>query len=301
MRLVVVGGTGFIGRHVTRSLLDAGHDVTVLGRHPDAASRIPELAGANAARGDVTDAASLTGTLEGAGGVVMAVTFPNYPMEQRRKGLTFERYEAGGARNLLAEATRAGVERFLYVSGAGADSGSAKSWYRAKGLAEEAIKASGIDYVIIRPSWIYGPGDKSVNKMVSMAKLSPVVPKLGVRPQRIQPLYVGDFAEAVTRAFERDAAWSNTFEIGGPEVMTMTEVIYAIAEVLGKKRVVLPIPLPLAKLGTAPFLALPKPPMTPTGVEFVAQDGLVDMRLTTRLLEVKPVTFRDGLSRYLKP
>jgi uncharacterized protein YbjT (DUF2867 family) len=300
VKLVVVGGTGFIGRHVSRALLDDGHDVTVLGRNPDAASRIAELAGANAARGDVTDPASLTGTLEGAGGVVMAVTFPNYPMEQRRKGLTFERYEGDGARNLLAEATRAGVDRFLYVSGAGADSASEKSWYRAKGVAEEAIRASGIDYVIIRPSWIYGPGDKSVNRMVTMAKLSPVVPKLGARPQRIQPLYVGDFAEAVKRAFARDAAWNNTFEIGGPEVMTMTEVIHAIAEVLGKKRAVLPIPLPLAKLGTAPLVALPKPPMTPTGVEFVAQDGLVDMRLTTRLLEVKPVPFREGLSKYLK-
>jgi NADH dehydrogenase len=300
-KVVVVGGTGFIGGHVVRALLDDGHSVTVMSRNPDAVSRIALLNGANAARGDVTDPSSLIGTLDGADAVVMAITFPNYPMELPRKGLTFERYEAEGGRSLLEEAKRAGVARFLFVSGAGADSKSDKSWYRAKGLAEEAIIASGIDYVIIRPSWIYGPGDKSVNRMVKMVKLSPVVPRLGVKPQRIQPLYIGDFAEAVRQAFARDDAWNKTYEIGGPEVMTMEEVIDGIAEVLGKKRVQLPIPLALAKAGTAPLVLLPKPPMTPTGVEFVAQDGLVDMRQTTRILGIRPVTFEEGLRKYLVP
>ena len=299
MKIVVVGGTGFLGRHMARALLDDGHAVTVMGRNPDVVSSIPLLRGANATRGDVTDASSLTGTLEGADALAMAVTFPNYPMELPRKGLTFERYEVQGTRNLLAEAERANVGRFLYVSGAGADSKSDKSWYRAKGLAEEAIVASGIDYVIIRPSWIYGPGDKSVNRMVTMVKVSPVVPRLGVKPQRIQPLYVGDFAEAVKQAFARDDAWNKTFEIGGPEVMTMEEVIDGIAKALGKRRVQLPIPLALAKAGSAPLVLLPKPPMTPTGVEFVAQNGLVDMRATTRVLGIRPVTFSEGLSKYL--
>jgi NADH dehydrogenase len=299
VKIVVVGGTGFIGRNIARALLDDDHNVMVLGRNPGAVSGIPLLSGANAARGDVTDPSSLTGTLEGADAVVMAVTFPNYPMELPRKGLTFERYEAEGSRHLLDEAKRAGVRRFLFVSGAGADSKSDKSWYRAKGLAEEAIRASGIDYVIIRPSWIYGPGDKSVNRMVSMVKLSPIVPRLGVKPQRIQPLYVGDFAEAVRRAFGRDDAWNKTFEIGGPEVLTMKEVVDTIAGVLDKKRIQLPIPLALAKAGTAPLVLLSKPPMTPTGVEFVAQDGLVDMRQTKAILDIHPVTFKEGLSKYL--
>jgi NADH dehydrogenase len=299
VKIVAVGGTGFIGRHVTRALLDDGHAVTVMSRNPGAVTGIPLLSGANATRGDVTDASSLSGTLEGADAVVMVITFPNYPMELPRKGLTFERYEAEGSRNLLVEAKRAGVDRFLFVSGAGADSKSDKTWYRAKGLAEEAIRASGIDYVIIRPSWVYGPGDKSVNKLVKMVKLSPVVPRLGMKAQRIQPLYVGDFAEAVRQAFARDEAWNKTFEIGGPEVLTMEEVIEGIADALGKKRVQVPVPMALAKAGTAPLVLLPKPPMTPTGVEFAAQDGLIDMRLTTRILGISPVTFKDGLSKYL--
>lgn len=299
MKIVVAGGTGFLGRHIVRALLDAGHVVTVLGRHPESVSSIALLAGAGAVKGDVTDASSLTGTLDGADAIVMVVTFPNYPMELPRKGLTFERYEVGGSANLISEAKRAGVRRFLYISGAGADPGSDKSWYRAKGVAEEAVRSSGMDYVVIRPSWVYGPEDKSVNKIASMVRLSPVVPRLGVEPQRIQPLYVDDLATTVKEAFARDDAWNQVFEVGGPEVMTMNEVIQTIAGVLGKRRVVLPVPRPLAKLGTAPLVLLPKPPMTPTGVEFASQDGLVDMRATERVLGIKPVTFKVGLSRYL--
>lgn len=299
MKIAVVGGTGFLGRHIVRGLLDAGHDVTVVGRHPDSVARIPLLSGATAARGDVTDPASLTGAFEGCDAVVMSVTFPNYPMELPRKGLTFDRYEAKGSEILLAEARRSNVPRFLFISGAGADPASPKSWYRAKGRAEQAIESSGLDYVIIRPSWIYGPEDKSVNKIVSMVKTSPVVPRLGVRPQRIQPLLVDDLADAVVRAFERDDAWNQTFEIGGPDVMTMEEVIRTIAKVLGKKRITLPVPLGLAKAGTAPLVLLPRPPMTPTGVEFASQDGLVDMRAARRVLEVDPVPFEEGLRTYL--
>jgi NADH dehydrogenase len=132
-----------------------------------------------------------------------------------------------------------------------------------------------------------------------MVKLSPVVPRLGVRPQRIQPLYVDDLAGAVVQAFARDDAWNETFELGGPEVMTMEEVVDTLARVLGKKRVQLPIPRSLARIGTAPFLLLPSPPMTPTGVEFAAQDGLVDMRAARRILEVDPVPFEEGLRKYL--
>ena len=299
MKIVVVGGTGFLGRHIVRKLLDDGHEVTVMTRSPRSVSTIPLLRGAHATSGDVTDLGSLTGKLGGADAVVMVITFPNYPMEQKRKGLTFHRYEAEGSKHLIAEAARAGVSKFLFISGAGADETSSKSWYRAKGEAEQTIKGSGLDYVIIRPSWIYGPEDKSVNKIVSMVKVSPVVPRLGVEPQRIQPLYVEDLADAVARAFANENAWNQTFEIGGPEVLTMEEVIHAIAEVLGKKRATLPIPKSLARAGTAALLLLPKPPMTPTGVEFASQDGLVDMRSARRVLGIDPVPFKEGLRKYL--
>ena len=300
MKIVVAGGTGFLGRHISRSLLDGGHEVTVLVRSPEAVTRIAELAGAKAVRGDVTDSTSLVDKLTGADAVVAAMQFPNHPVEVPRKGLTYDRFDRQGVENLLAEARRGGVERFLYVSGAGADPHSDKTWYRAKGRAEEAIRSSGLRWCILRPSWAYGPEDRALNKFALFARLSPIIPKPGAQVQRIEPVYVGDIALAVQRAFERDAAWGRVFEIGGPDVMTMDEVIRTMCEVMGKRRAILPIPAAVAKLATAPLILLPKPPMTPQGIEFAIQDGVVDSSDTEKVLDVHPVTLREGLSRYLR-
>ncbi len=305
MRLVVAGGTGFVGRHIVRGLLDAGHDVGVLGRDPRRTYSIPMLRGADALEGNVTEPRTLVGVLDGADGVIGAVQFPGYPAEVARSGLTFDRYDREGTENLLAEATRAGVTRYLYISGANSTPSSDKSWYRAKGRAEEAVRAAGLRFVILRPSWAYGPGDRALNTYAAMARYSPVIPMIvrldGGRmiPQRIQPVYIEDVALAVRRAFEREDAWDRSFDVGGPEVMTMKEVIETLLEVSGRKRLIVPIPDVLAKVGVAPMLALPKPPMTPAAIDFVTQDGVVDLAELEKVLEVHPVSLREGLSRYI--
>lgn len=301
MKIVLAGGTGFLGRHIGKALLGAGHEVTVLGRTPDKVSSIPELAGANATRGDVTDLRSLIGTMEGADAVVGAVQFPNHPIEIPRKGLTYDNYDRGGTENLLAEAARAGVQRYAYLSGAGANTASDKTWYRAKGFAERAIVRSGLQYAIVRPSWAYGPEDRAINRLATIAKFSPILPRLGVKPQHIQPVSSDDIALTFQRIFERDEAWGETFEVGGPDVMTMQEVLRTLLDVLNKKRLIVPVPTPLAKLATAPLTLLPNPPMTPHGIEFAIQDGVVDTALLHKVLDVNPVALREGLSRYLKP
>jgi NADH dehydrogenase len=298
VNIVVAGGTGFLGRHITRALLDDGHAVTVLGRSPDKVSEIPELQGANAAQGDVTEPATLRGRLDEADAVVQAVQFPNHPIEVPRKGLTYDRYDRQGTINVLMAAQQAGVKRFVYISGAGADATSEKTWYRAKGLAERAIIASGLDYAIVRPSWAYGPGDRALNRIADIARFSPVLPQLGSAIQRIQPVYVGDIARVMARIFGRDA-WNDIYEVGSREVMTMNEVGHTLLEVIGKRRPVLPVPSALLKVATAPFKLLPNPPMTPQGIEFATQDGLVDVTKMTEVLGVEPVTLREGLARYM--
>lgn len=299
MKVLIAGGTGFLGRHISKALLSAGHEVTVLSRTPDKASAIPELSGANATRGDVTDPQSLIGTMDGADAVVGAAQFHNHPVEVPRKGLTYDNYDRRGTENLLTEAKRAGVGRYAYMSGAGADVTSDKTWYRSKGFAEEAIVQSGLEYAIVRPSWAYGPEDRALNRLAAIARFSPIVPRLGVRPQHIQPVWAGDIALTFQRLFERDDAWDQTFEIGGPDVMTMQEVLQTLLDVMGKRRLIVPIPAPLAKLGTAPLVLLPSPPMTPHGVDFAIQNGIVDTSLLEKALEVHPVALRDGLTRYM--
>lgn len=300
MKIAVAGGTGFLGRHVSGALLEGAHSVTVLSRNPDRVSTIPALAGANAARADVTDPASLVGALQGFDAVVGAVQLPNYPMEVPRAGLTFDRFDRGGTENLVKEATRSGVEHYVYMSGAGADPGSDKTWYAAKGRAEQAVTSSGLRHAIIRPSWAYGPGDRALNRLAAIARLSPVVPRLGLRPQRIQPVHADDVALAVRRIFEVEDAWGRVYEIGGPDVMTMHEVLETMLTVMGKRRLIVPIPAPLAKAATAPLALLPAPPMTPQGIEFAVQDGVVDTAELVEVLNVRPVPLEQGLRRYLR-
>lgn len=299
MNVVVAGGTGFIGRHVTRALLDGGHRVTVMTRNPGSVRGIPGLADASAVQADVTDPRTLTGAFAGVDAVVGSVQFPNHPVEVPRKGLTYDRYDRQGTENLVAEAVEAGVRRFFYLSGAGADPRSPVVWYRAKGLAEETLRTSGLEWASLRPSWAYGPEDRALNKFAFMARYLPVVLQVGVKPQRVQPVWVGDVALAVRRALERDDAWNIVYEIGGPDVMTMNEIIHTMLDVMGKRRPVIPIPTWLAKLGTAPLRLLPNPPMTPQGIEFATQSGIVDNGLVRERLGVEPIGLREGLARYL--
>lgn len=301
MKIVVAGGTGFVGRYIVRALLDTGHSVTVLGRDPNKVSAIPQLAGANATRGDVTDPSSLVGTLDGADAVVCAVQLPNYPIEVPRKYLTFDHYDRQGTENLLAAAQSAGVARFVYISGAGADPRSDKTWYRAKGRAEGTIRNSGLSWAIVRPSWAYGPEDKALNKFVQIARFSPVIPRIGMRRQRIMPVFIEDVSLTIARIFERDDTWDRVYEIGGPHVLSMDEVIRTMLDVVGLRRLVVPVPKPLAKLGTAPLVLLPTPPMTPGGIEFAVQDGVVNNTEVNKVLDMQPIGLRAGLERYLSP
>jgi uncharacterized protein YbjT (DUF2867 family) len=300
VRIVVAGGTGFVGRYISKGLAGSGHDVSVMTRDPRKLDGIASVRGLPPIQADVTQPSSLMGKLKGFDAAVCAVQLPNYPVEQPRKGLTFDRYDRKGTENLLREALDSGLRKFLYISGAGADVTSDKSWYRAKGYAEDSIRRSGIEHLILRPSWAYGPEDRALNRFAQIARFSPVIPKPGLRPQHIQPVFVEDIARAVVAAFERAQAWNSTLEIGGPEVLTMDDVIKTMLDVMGKRRLVVPIPVPLAKMGTAPLVLLPKPPMTPNGIEFAVQDGVVDAGEMEKVLDVHPVELRDGLATYLR-
>jgi len=306
VKIVVAGGTGFLGRHISRALLADGHDVAILGRDPRKVPRVPGLEGAEAIYGDVTDPGSLTGALDGFDAVAVAIQFPNYPMEQPRRALTFDRFDRQGTEHLVEEAQRAGVERFFYISGVNVDPDSDHSWYRAKGRAEEVIRGSGLRYSILRPSWAYGPEDKALNKFVKIARLSPVIPVptrfAGRRriDQRIQPVFVDDIARAAARIFAADEAWGRVIEIGGPEPLTMPEVVRTMLQVLGKRRALVPVPTALMKVVTAPLTALPTPPLTPGAVDFAVQDGLADLTALRNVLAIDPLPLREGLSRYLR-
>jgi NADH dehydrogenase len=298
MNIVVAGGTGFLGREITSALLEAGHKVTVASRsNPDTDPIDPR---ARWVRGDVMDPASLAAALEGARVVVDAVQFPNSPIETPRKGWTFERIDLGGTKNLVDAASSAGVAHFIGLSGVGAAEDARYHWLRFKWEEEQYIIASGVDYTIFRPSWVYGARDAALNRFLGFARYLPFVPVVGNGKARINPLFAGDLAQHVAAAIQNPEARNGLFEMGGPDVLTMDEIIRTALKVAGKRRLLLHSPKPLMKLAAGVIQFSPGRPLTPDAVEFITMDGVADTSRLTAAFGIPLTPLEQGLGRYLR-
>jgi NADH dehydrogenase len=298
MNIVVAGGTGFLGREITGALLAAGHQVTVASRSNP--QKDPIDARARWVRGDVLEPESLVEALTGAEVVVDAVQFPNSPIENPRKGFTFELIDLGGTKNLVDAAKGAGVRHFIGLSGVGAAEHAAYPWLRYKWQEEQHIIASGLTYTIFRPSWIYGERDVALNRFLGFAKFLPFVPVVGNGKTRINPLFVGDLGAHVAAAIGNEAARNRMFEIGGPAVMTMDEIIRVTLKVAGKRRFLLHNPKPLMKLVAAVIQFAPGRPLTPAAVDFITMDGVADTSALTETFGLPLTPLEQGISTYLR-
>lgn len=299
-RVLVAGGSGFIGAGVVRSLVARGIDVSVMTAHPERSAGRIEALGARPVPGDVLDPRSLPAAMRNTHAVVQALTFPTFPVEKPRKRYTFEEFEHHGTERLVAAAEGAGVERYVYVSGSGAAPDAEKTWFRAKWGGEEAVRRSGLAHVVLRPSWVFGPEDPALNRFVALYRRLPFVPVVGDGSQRLQPVFVDDVAEAASRAV-LDPAPSGTYEIGGPAVLTMNQVLATMMEVAGRRKPLVHFPAFLPKLAGLFLQFLPKPPLSPSAVDFVTGDALAD---TAALLQAFPglrlTPLREGLETYLR-
>lgn len=296
--VVVAGGTGFVGGAIARELRRRGDRVIVLSsRGESARGSLPD--DIEIRRADVRDAASLAGVLDGADALVIALAFRNSPMESPRRGQTFMEVDAGGTQHLAEAAVRAGVGRLVYVSGAGASAEADRHWFRAKWRAEEAIRGSGIPATIIRPTWIYGPGDVSLNWFIGFARSLPIVPMTNFGRQLLAPVFIDDIAELAADLLRSDAAIDRVFEIGGPDTLPMRAIIGTAIAQDGHRRPIVPGPAPLIKLAVWPLTFLPAPPLSPDAVDFINQPATVD---NGPLLEAMPrrlTPFAEGLATYL--
>ena len=202
---------------------------------------------------------------------------------------------------LVAAGRDAGVRSIVYLSGAGAAHDAQRHWFRAKARAEDAVRGSGLRWTIIRPTWIFGPGDVSLNRFLGFARVLPFVPMTNFGSQELAPVYVRDVAELAADAFTDDGAAEQVFEIGGPETLSMRELLHRAMDVAGTKKLLLPAPAALVKLAAWPMRFLPNPPLSPDAVDFVNQPATVDLE---PLLERMPRTLtslEQGLRTYLGP
>jgi len=311
MRIVVTGGTGFIGREVVLRLLEPGGDEVVV------TSRSTEGRAGGRSRAQVVqafagDATSLGKAFTRADVVVHAIQFPNHPVEDPSRGRTYMEVDGKGTQTAVRVAKALGVRRFVYISGAGAGQGRPQPWFQAKDMAEAALRESGMEYAILRPSWIYGPRDRSMNRFVFFCRYLPVVPVIGDGKTRVDPIYVKDVARCVAEAVRREDCKDKSFELGGPERLTMDEIIRTIQSLLRGSR---PLPLrllerligqpllhhppKLMKLLVLPMQLLPEPMLSPGAIDFVLQEVVIDPKPAMEYFGFPFRALREGLREYL--
>jgi NADH dehydrogenase len=298
--LLVSGGTGLVGSAVVAELLRRGEKVAVLGRD---AARIRERFGDSVEprAADVRDAATLTAAMQGVDVVVNAVQLPNSPIENKRKGWTFEEIDFKGTQRQVDAAKQAGVRRFVYVSGAGAAPDAPKHWFRFEWQAEQYVQSSGLEWVIVRPTWVYGPRDHSLNRIIGFGKFLPFIPTFGDGKQAMQPVFIDDVGRVLADCALRPEAANQLFELGGRETMTMDEVFQTALDVMGKKRPILHQPVVVGKAvgSIASLLPISNPPLSADAVDFITQPAVADTSHLKAVLNPQLTPLREALSTYM--
>lgn len=244
MKILVTGGTGVVGTGTVTELLRRGHEVVLVSRHADDEVR-QWPAGVRAHQGDVGDAASIAGCCEGCDAVLHVTGI----VEEAPPDATFERVNVGGTRNMVHEAERAGVGRFVYVSSLGADRG-ASDYHRSKSEGERITRAFRGAWTICRPGNVYGPGDEQISVLLRMVRgPSPVVPKIGEGDQPFQPIWWEDAAVALADVMERDDLAGRELDLAGDETTSQNDLLQRFNTITGRDVTSIALPEAVATLG----------------------------------------------------
>lgn len=291
-RIAVSGGTGFIGRHVVRSLVARGHAVRVLARHPD---RLPfPRDHVEVVPGTLADAAALTRLAAGMDTVVHLVG-----IIAESGDATFTAIHVDGARRMAEAARAAGAARFIHMSALGArPDAPATAYHRSKAAGEVAVRAVGLPTVILRPAIIVGPESVPITLLARLHRLLPAVPVIGDGRFPMQPIWVGDVAEGFARAAAGEVP-AGTYEIGGPDRVTYAEFVRAIGAAIGRPRPIVHLPLDVVRLLARGFDLLPPAlaPITSDQLQMLIEGSATPENAAPAVLGTEPTALVESLAR----
>ena len=291
MKIFIAGGTGFVGAHVVRELLDRGHQVRLLVHRRSAAS-----VGLEQVEGDVTRLESFQQGLDGCGAVVNLVGIIR---EFHSKGITFERLHVQATANLLAAAKISGIRRYVQMSALGTRPNAVSRYHRTKFRAEELVRNSGLEWTILRPSLIFGPQDAFISMLASQLRLAPAVPVIGSGAYRLQPVHADDVARCLALALEMPATIGQCYDLCGNDRLTYVELLDAVAAAMGKSPPLKPrLPLGLMKLVIPVMQGLPQFPITMDQLQMLVEETICDGRWK-ETFGFEPKGFREGIGEYI--
>ena len=296
--ILVTGCTGFVGTHLVNKLVDEGFEVKCLARGTSNLDRLP--AGRLIfAVGDVMNVESLLEAAEGVDTVVHLVGII------REKGeATFERIHVEGTRNTIEAAKAQGVRRFIYQSAIGAREDGITRYQTTKWQAEELTRASGLEWIVVRPSVIIGKWGEFVQVLVDLVKKPPVILVIGSGEYKLQPVYVGDLTQAFLHILRPVApspsrpvaAWNRVYELGGPEKLTFNRMLQVAQEVLGVRKPMIHLPVGLMRpLVRGMEAVTSRFPISADQLAMLSEDSVTDHNAFTEVFGIEPTPFAEAL------
>jgi NADH dehydrogenase len=292
--VVVLGGSGFVGRHVVNRLVDADRRVVVPTRRRERSKELLPLPTVDVVEADIHDPVVLARLATDAEAVVNLVGILH-----EKDGATFDRVHVELTRNVVAACKAVGVRRLVHMSALNADPGGPSRYLRSKGQAAAIVAASGLDWTIFEPSVIFGREDTFLNLFAQLARAFPVLPLAGA-DVKFQPVYVGDVAHCFVRALSLEATIERRYPLCGPKVYALRDLVRYVAETTGSPRPILPLAPPLARLQARVLEHLPGPLMTRDNLASMSKDS-VCAGAFAREFDITPTAVEAIAPSYLSP
>jgi uncharacterized protein YbjT (DUF2867 family) len=276
-KVLLIGGSGFVGGWIANRLSERGIRVTIPTRRRDNTKQLILLPTVYMVDADVHDPQVLASLMTGVDAVINLVGILHDGDSSQPYGKRFAAAHVELPRKILAAMTQTGVRRLVHMSALRASEDAPSAYLRSKAAGEAAVlgAASELDVTVFRPSVIFGPGDAFLNTFASLLRVFPVMP-LGGADARFQPVYIGDVADAFCACLTDRATFGQTYELCGPTVYTLRELVEYTGELIGRRRPVIGLPNALAYLQAGFLSLLPNPPMSPDNLRSMQLDNLTD-------------------------
>ena len=301
MKVLVTGGTGFVGTHLVNTLWRRGHAVAVLSRHADEA-RNRYNHPVRSIPGDVLDPASLAAAVSDCDAVIHLVGIIHEKGSQ-----TFDRVHREAVENVLGAMAAARVRRLVHMSAMGSSADSPSEYGRTKAAGEAAVRQSGLDWTVVRPSIVFGPGDGFVSLLAEIVRRNPgFIPVIGSGTTRFMPVSIYDVARVFADSLEKPETVRAAYEVGGPETFTLDDIYREIAAATGKRsKPIVHLPLWWGRVLASTFERfarygwIPAPPLTRDQLRSLSRDNTADTSETLRVFGGNWKHFGPGIREYL--
>ena len=293
MKIFISGGTGFVGEHVWRALRERGHELRLLVHRRLGAAE----SGIEVIEGDVTRLESFAAGLTGCDAVINLVgiirEFPD-------REITFERLHVQATAGMLEATRKAGISRYLQMSALGTRPAAVSAYHQTKWRAEELVRASGLEWTILRPSLIFGPHDAFINMLAAQLRLAPIMPVIGSGSYRLQPIHADDVARCFALALTLPETIGQAYELCGNDRLSYEALLNMISVTMGRSGPIKPhFPLGLMKLIIPIMQKIPQFPITMDQLQMMLEENICGGEWQ-QVFGFEPRGLQDGISEYLR-